>query len=120
MTQWIAENQIKVLDWPGNSPDLNPIENLWIILKRYVKRHLLKNMQELIYYIKQVWYTEISPICVRNLFIQSRRDLGRSFRIKDMQPSIELHSVANKLDFLQEIYSVAIFLATIVYVISIF
>ena len=25
---FLAENRIKVLDWPGNSPDLNPIENL--------------------------------------------------------------------------------------------
>jgi len=25
---FLAENRIKVLDWPGNSPYLNPIENL--------------------------------------------------------------------------------------------
>jgi hypothetical protein len=29
--QWLQENGITILDWPGNSADLNPIENLWYV-----------------------------------------------------------------------------------------
>ena len=28
-----------VMDWPGNSPDLNPIENLLGIVEQQVRKH---------------------------------------------------------------------------------
>jgi transposase len=53
---FLKQNNISVMDWPGNSPDLNPIENLWSILKAKLKRnHQITSLPLLIQAIKQEW-----------------------------------------------------------------
>lgn len=61
VTQWLARNRVKVLEWPGNSPDLNPIENLWMVMKRKLRAHSPSNRKDIIYWLQRIWCTEISP-----------------------------------------------------------
>jgi len=44
---FLKENVPKIIDWPSNSLDLNPIENLWAIVKRNVEKRMSKNSDEL-------------------------------------------------------------------------
>ena len=37
----------KTIDWPPNSPDLNPMENMWSILKRCVEKRKPSDIDEL-------------------------------------------------------------------------
>ena len=64
---WFRNNKISVLDWPGNSPDLNPIENLWNVLKRKVAKHAPSSIQDLTFWLKRVWCTEITPELCKKL-----------------------------------------------------
>jgi hypothetical protein len=36
--EWLLDHAISWIDWPPNSPDLCPIENVWAILKRQLKK----------------------------------------------------------------------------------
>ncbi len=39
---WLGANNIRMLAHPPQSPDLNPIENVWGIMKSYVEKKTLK------------------------------------------------------------------------------
>ncbi|GFX88419.1 uncharacterized protein TNCV_2278871 [Trichonephila clavipes] len=52
---FLAEQNIPLLDWPGNSPDINPIENVWELMKREVAKDVITNKTQLLERIIQVW-----------------------------------------------------------------
>ena len=45
--QKVGSWRIVVIDWPAQSPDLNPIKNLWMDVKEAVYNEKPKNQQEL-------------------------------------------------------------------------
>lgn len=62
VTRWIEGQGINILGpWPGSSPDLNPIENLWMHMKRKVALENPTSEQSLVDAIKRVWISSISP-----------------------------------------------------------
>ena len=48
---------MRVLDWPSQSPDLNPIEHIWGYIKRKQKARVVKpqNLDELYGHIQEEW-----------------------------------------------------------------
>ena len=63
-----SQSGIRTITWPARSPDLNPIENVWSILKRNVRRsvqphHGLPDLEEI---LKREW-GELSQATVNHL-----------------------------------------------------
>ena len=52
---WKAENGITTLDWPSQSPDANPIENVWSVVKRKLAGRRAFTLKQLSRRIKEVW-----------------------------------------------------------------
>ncbi|MBN3285256.1 TC1A transposase, partial [Polyodon spathula] len=53
---WMEDHQIKTLSWPAQSPDLNPTENLWNVIKRKMDGHKPSNKAELFEFLRQEWH----------------------------------------------------------------
>lgn len=63
---YFINRNIKVMEWPSQSPDLNPIEHLWDHLKREIKKFDISSLRELEAKVIETW-NNIQPEVCKNL-----------------------------------------------------
>lgn len=55
--EFIRQQGLSLLDWPGNSADMNPIENIWKMLKdKMNQENVITNKRQLMERMLQVWF----------------------------------------------------------------
>lgn len=53
--EWKQQNGVEVLDWPSQSPDANPIENVWAIVKQKLRGKTIWTAKQLSRQIRLIW-----------------------------------------------------------------
>ncbi len=85
---WFNDHGVTVLDWPANSPDLNPTENLWSIVKRKMRDTRPNNAEDLKAAIKATW-ASLHLSSATGWLPRCHAALMQWFMQKKAQPSIE-------------------------------
>jgi hypothetical protein len=64
--EFLKGQKFSLIDWLGNLPDLNPIENLWSIIKGKIKtKENIAALPQFIKAIKEIWVTLPKPLMVK-------------------------------------------------------
>jgi len=80
-TAFFRSSRIRLLDWPAQSPDLNPIENLWSILDQKVDKGDVTNKAKLLEALKRAW-ENIDQQHIQNLIESMPRRLQAVIQAK--------------------------------------
>lgn len=83
MHTYFSDNKVTVLEWPGISSDLNPIDNVWAVCnKRIAKQYYTTNTAMIIAVIKILFYDDKIKIYTKNSLNQCQNDVKRLSKTK--------------------------------------
>ena len=73
--RWLLDNNIRLLDWPPQSPDINPLEHLWGHLKRLLLKYdtPAKGVYELWERLVKEWNAIPPEVCQKLIESMPRR-----------------------------------------------
>ena len=74
--EWLANQEFEVMKWPAQSPDLNPIENMWALLKLRLYRNYErppKGINEHWERVHQTWYQITKEECKKVIYTMHKR-----------------------------------------------
>ncbi|KAG1925776.1 hypothetical protein F2P79_025309 [Pimephales promelas] len=83
ISNWFLEhdNELTVLKWPPQSPDLNPIEHLWDVVEQELHPTNLHQLQDA---IRSIW-ANISKECFQHLVESMPRRIKAVLKVKEGQ-----------------------------------
>ena len=68
--QFFKNEGFQPMEWPPNSPDLNPIENIWSVIKKklWERREEVKNEEDIWRIKKEIWY-KLNPDLFKKIYM---------------------------------------------------
>ncbi len=105
--EWLRKKHFKVLEWPSQSPDLNPINNLWRELKLCVAQRQPRNLKDLEKTCMEEWAKIPAAVCA-NLVKNYRKRLtsiivnkGLLYQISVQNINFYFFSIVSNTYFMQ-------------------
>ena len=82
--QFLRQSSPYLLNWPAKSPDLNPIEHVWHLLKQQVRKCLPQTLEELEAAIQEEW-EKIDDTVLSNLCESFQAKLEKCIQVNGRQ-----------------------------------
>ena len=73
--RWKNDNDVNTISWPSQSPDLNPMENIWAVLKANISNYKPRLVKYLIKIIKWEW-KKLDGVFAENLVLSIKNRIS--------------------------------------------
>jgi len=80
---YLETKKVPMLPWPGNSPDLNPIENIWALVKDRLSRQTITTKEGLVAELNRVWLQDVGlTVTIKNVIESMPRRIDAVIKAK--------------------------------------